>query len=91
MLSGPKALDVLVCLRTARSSGKVNSDVEISSSSETRSLGRDMSSGSLGSFPRRFLKCLVQLASRLDCEPPFKRTVVLERFPEISEIVFQAA
>ena len=90
MLSGPKALDVLVCLRTARSSGKVNSDVEISSSSETRSL-EDMSSGSLGSFPRRFLKCLVQLASRLDCEPPFKRTVVLERFPEISEIVFQAA
>ena len=50
-----------------------------------------MSSGSLGSFPRRFLKCLVQLASRLDCEPPFKRTVVLERFPEIYEIVFQAA
>ena len=91
MLSGPKALDVLVCLRTAWSSVKVNSDVEISSSSETRSLGRDMSSGSLGSFPRGFLKCLVQIASLLDCESSYKRTVNLERFPEISEIVFQAA
>ena len=70
-MSGPKALDVLVCLITARSSGNVNSDVEVSSSSETRSLGRDMSSGNLVSFPRRFLKCLVQLASRLDWEPTF--------------------
>ena len=48
MLSGPKALDVLVCLRTAWSSDKVNSDVEISSSSEVEICRQEAWALSLG-------------------------------------------
>ena len=41
ILSGPNALDVLVCFRTVRSSDNVNSAVEMSSSSEIRVLGKE--------------------------------------------------
>ena len=91
MLSGPKALVDLVCFKTLRSSGMVNSEVGISKVSAIFSLGSEILSGNFGSLPRRFPKCLAQLANLLDWDPPLRRMVGLERFPEISEMVFQAA
>ena len=91
ILSGPNAFDALVCFRTLWSSEIVNSDVEMSKVSAIFSLGSEILSGSFGSLPRRLPKCWAQLASRLDWEPPLRRIDGLERFPEISEMVFQAA
>ena len=91
MLSGPNAFVDLVCFKTLRSSGMVNSEVGISKVSAIFSLGREILSGSFGSLPKRFPKCLAQLANLLDWDPPLRRMVGLERLPEISEMVFQAA
>ena len=48
MLSGPKALVDLVCLKTLRSSEMVNSEVGISKVSAIFSLGSEILSGSYG-------------------------------------------
>ena len=72
MLSGPNALVDLVCFKTLRSSEMVNSEVGISKVSAIFSLGREILSGSFGSLPKRFPKCLAQLANLLDWDPPLR-------------------
>ena len=90
-MSGPNALVDLVCFKTLRSSVLVNSEVGISKVSAIFSLGSEILSGNFGSLPKRSPKCLAQLASLLDWDPPLRRIVGLERLPEISEMIFQAA
>ena len=65
-MSGPNALVDLVCFKTLRSSGMVNSEVGISKVSAIFSLGSEILSGNFGSLPKRFPKCLAQLATSLN-------------------------
>ena len=60
----------------------VNADVQISRDSDTFSIGREILSGVLGGFPRRFLKWSYQLAILFALDPHLMRVDGLELSPE---------
>ena len=87
---GPNVFADIVCLKSFGSSEMVNSEVGISKVSAIFYMGREILSWSFGSLPKRFPKCLAQLANIMDWDPPLRRMVGLERLPEVSEMVYQA-